>query len=313
MPKIAYIEKSFRQDSLVMIATCNRIIEEYAVQGFDLTLRQMFYQLVSRDIIENTQRSYKRLGELVNNARLAGMIDWLRIVDRTRNVRDNSHWSNPADIINSAARGYAIDKWADQEYRVLVAIEKDALVGVIEGVCRRLDVPHFSCRGYTSQSEMWSLGRRFQRIIDAGQIPVVLHLGDHDPSGIDMSRDITERLTMFMGGTTFERLALNMSQVEEYNPPPNPAKLSDSRANGYIAEFGRESWELDALEPQVIANLIESAVVRFRDDDKWNAAVERQEAQRALLTDAAERWGEVQGFLLRDDDLLNQLGAFDDE
>lgn len=305
MPKIAYIEKAFRPDSLDMIATCNRIITDYLAQGYDLTLRQLYYQLVARDIIENSDRSYKRLGDLVNNARLAGMVDWHHITDRTRNLRENSHWGTPGEIIRSAANSYAIDKWADQEYRVEVWVEKDALVGVIGRICQQLDVPYFSCRGYTSQSEMWVGARRIQRHADYGQTPVILHLGDHDPSGRDMSRDIADRMELFMGGVEFERLALNYDQIEQYNPPPNPAKITDSRASAYIAEFGSESWELDALEPSVISNLIEQAITQFRDDDLWEAAVEREAAERALLADAASRWSDIRYYLLQPDEEAN--------
>lgn len=302
MPKIAYIEKAFRPDSLDMIATCNRIIADYMAQGYDLTLRQLYYQLVARDIIENSDRSYKRLGDLINNARLAGLVDWYHITDRTRNLRSNSHWAVPGEIIKSAADSYALDKWVNQPFRVEVWVEKDALVGVVGRICSRLDVPYFSCRGYTSQSEMWSGARRIQRHADYGQTPVILHLGDHDPSGRDMSRDIADRMELFMGGVTFNRLALNYNQIEQYNPPPNPAKITDSRASAYIAEFGRESWELDALEPSIISDLIEQAVIQFRDDDLWDAAVERETSERALLANAASRWSDIRDFLLESDE-----------
>jgi hypothetical protein len=144
MPKICYVSKNFSPDSLGIIETANHIVEEYAQQGFVLTLRQLYYQFVARDIIPNTQQSYKRLGSIVNDARLAGLIDWEYITDRTRNLQKNSHWSKPGDIIDSAALTYRVDLWEGQKRRVEVWIEKDALVGVIEGVCRELDVPFFS-------------------------------------------------------------------------------------------------------------------------------------------------------------------------
>jgi hypothetical protein len=199
--------------------------------------------------------------------------------------------------MQAAVHSYKIDKWERQPHRVEVWIEKDALTGVIAPVCRRLDVAYFACRGYTSQSEMWSAAQRMQRRIDQDQIPVILHLGDHDPSGIDMTRDVIDRLTLFMGGLKVDRLALNFNQVEEHQPPPNPAKLEDTRADAYIARFGMESWELDALEPTVIARLIEDAVSQFRDDDLWQEA-EAQEAEGlTLLQRAAGHWAEVAEFL----------------
>jgi hypothetical protein len=228
-----------------MVAKANEIIAEYAAQGFDLTLRQIYYQFVSRDIIPNTQKDYKNLGSIVNDARLAGLIDWESIVDRTRELRSLSHWDGPDSIIDACAGQFNVDRWKGQRYRPEVWIEKDALVGVFERACNELDVPLLSCRGYTSQSEMWGASQRMLRYKRAKQTPIVFHFGDHDPSGKDMSRDILDRLELFTRGQIkFQRLALNMEQVEQYNPPPNPAKISDSRANGYIAEFGNESWEL---------------------------------------------------------------------
>lgn len=300
MPKIAYKDINFGPDRLEMIRKANEIIDEYTAQGYDLTLRQLYYQFVSRDFIKNKQSEYKRLGDIVNDARLAGLIDWDHITDRTRNLRSLSHWSSPKGIIKSAADSFHIDMWKNQNHRVEVWIEKDALVGVIEGVCTELDLPHFSCRGYTSQSEMWAAAQRLRSYDRKGQTPVVLHLGDHDPSGIDMSRDIQDRIELFAQGRfrlEFKRLALNMDQVEEYEPPPNPAKTTDSRYAGYIELHGEESWELDALEPRVISDLIQENVDEYRDLEQWEVDVERETEMKEGLTAAAERWEEVTQFL----------------
>lgn len=297
MPKICYLPRRFKSDALTMIDQANTIVEEYAEQGFDLTLRQLYYQFVSRGLIANRMKEYKRLGSVVNDARLAGLIDWNRIEDRTRQLEEDPHWDDPAHIIANTSEWYALDKWEDQEYRPEVWIEKDALTGVIEGVCKQLSVPYLSCRGYTSQSEMWRGAMRLKRWVQAGQTPYIIHLGDHDPSGKDMSRDIQDRLTLFMGGVEFNRIALNMDQVQQYNPPPNPAKITDTRAFGYIAEFGHQSWELDALEPRVIAALIEHQILGLRDDDLWDAKVKEEKRGRALLQETSERWDEVEEML----------------
>jgi hypothetical protein len=302
MPKIKYQEFNFRPATLVLIGTANKIIAEYQAQGFDLTLRQLYYQFVSRDVIPNTPKSYKNLGSIVNDARLAGLIDWDTIVDRTRELRTLSHWNDPSDIVEACAKQFNIDRWAGQKYRPEVWIEKDALVGVFERVCRELDVPLFSCRGYTSQSEMWSAAQRMLSYRRKKQIPVVFHFGDHDPSGKDMSRDIRDRIAMFTGNQLkFERLALNMDQVEQYGPPPNPAKITDSRANAYIAEFGDESWELDALEPAVLAALVRGAVEGVVDQNKMNEATAEQEKHRETLSLVADRFEDVEAFLSRND------------
>lgn len=296
MPRIAYIEKNFQADTLEVIGQANAIIDDYLAQGYQLTLRQLYYRFVATDLIPNNMRSYKRLGSILNDARLAGHVDWEAIEDRTRNLEEVSHWATPAGIIRAAANSYRVDKWENQPIYVEVWIEKDALAGVFERVCTAEDVPWFSCRGYTSQSEMWSAAQRIAN--RAGdRDAVVLHFGDHDPSGIDMTRDIQDRLELFGATVDVERIALNYDQVEEYDPPPNPAKLTDSRAKGYIAKHGRSSWELDALEPTVLAALVREEVHALRDDDRWEVDVEREEEEREALAAAAKRWPSVQRFL----------------
>lgn len=291
MPKITYTEKRFSAGSLAIIEQANQIIVDYAAQGYDLTLRQLYYQFVSRDLIANKQTEYKRLGSIINDARLAGLIDWDTIVDRTRNMVSNSHWSGPKEIVDSCANQFQIDKWANQENRVEVWIEKDALVGVIENVCRKNDVGFFSCRGYTSQSEMWSASQRLLEYVENGQRITIIHLGDHDPSGIDMTRDIDHRLALFMGESAgaVNRIALNMNQVKKYKPPPNPAKITDSRATGYIKKFGNKSWELDALEPSVLEALIDATIAKYKDPDQWEKLVVIEQEHIKSLEKVARR------------------------
>jgi hypothetical protein len=297
MPKINYQPKTFGDASLALIEKCNEIIEDYTAQGFVLTLRQLYYQLVSRDIIPNKQSEYKRIGSIVNDARLAGLIDWNAIEDRTRNLRRLSRWNTPNEIVESCARQFHMDMWEGQDVRPEVWIEKDALVGVIEGICNEYDVPFFSCRGYTSQSEMWGASQRLRKIKQHGQAPIIFHFGDHDPSGKDMTRDIIDRLNLFLGGPKLERLALNMDQVEQYNPPPNPAKTTDSRYAGYIKEFGDESWELDALEPSVIADLIRGALDDLIDRDPWDDRRAKIAENKRELSLISENWNRVVKFL----------------
>ena len=298
MPKICYEPRKFSAVSLAVVEQANEIVEEYAEQGFDLTLRQLYYQFVSRDLLANKQSEYKRLGSVVNDARLAGLIDWDAIVDRTRNLRDQAHWGSAPGIIEACAKQFRLDKWDSQKNRVEVWIEKDALVGVIDGVCKEHDVPYFSCRGYTSQSEMWAASQRLRVHAENGQLPVILHLGDHDPSGLDMSRDIKDRLKLFMthhgqNPPTFKRLALNMDQVEEYDPPPNPTKLTDSRASAYVQEYGDESWELDALEPAVLAELIRVNIRDFRDEALWDLSKNEEDEAKNSISLVANNWDDI--------------------
>jgi predicted acyl esterase len=297
MPKICYVERNFAAGSMAMIKHATQIIADYARQGYTLTLRQLYYQFVSRDLIPNKQSEYKRLGSVVNDARLAGLIDWNAIEDRTRELRALSHWESPSEIVDAVATQYRIDKWADQPCRIEVWIEKDALVGVFERVCRDLDVPILSCRGYTSQSEMWSASQRLRRLSKRGQQIVILHFGDHDPSGIDMTRDIRDRLSLFGLDLDLRRLALNMDQVDEHKPPPNPAKQTDSRYTGYLQAYGDESWELDALEPNTLAGLVRREVMSLRDESAWETASDSETVQKGLLQTVSDRWDAVASFV----------------
>lgn len=301
MPKIQYKEINFRPKSLELIGLVNQVINEYKAQGYGLTLRQAYYQLVARGYIPNNERSYKNIGyknigNLINDGRLAGLIDWTAITDRTRNLRGNSHWSNPSDVIASAKYSYLLNKWKGQPNYVEVWVEKDALVDIVGQACRPLDTPYFSCRGYTSQSEMWSAAQRFIRQGDR-ENRIIIHLGDHDPSGIDMTRDIQERLTMFGANVHVKRVALTMEQIETYNPPPNPAKMTDSRCWKYIENFGYESWELDALEPKMLTNLITEQVTMYRDDEIYQAVCDREDREKEELQMLVDSYDEAINYL----------------
>lgn len=296
MPKIQYKEIKFRQNSLDLINLVNQVVGEYEAQGYELTLRQTYYQLVARGYIPNNERSYKNVGNLINDGRLAGLIDWYSITDRTRYLRGNSHWEKPADVIASAKYSYLLDKWQGQPNYVEVWVEKDALVDIVGQACDPIDTPYFSCRGYTSQSEMWSAARRFLRQNHREQ-RVIIHLGDHDPSGIDMTRDIQERLNMFGADVYVKRVALTMNQIDQYNPPPNPAKLSDSRCHAYMEQFGDESWELDALEPKVITDLIRCEVTAFRDDVIYQAVCDREDREKKELQMLVDSYDEAVAYL----------------
>lgn len=296
MPKILYKEIKFQQKSLDLIQLVNQVVDEYSAQGYELTLRQAYYQLVARGYIPNNERSYKNIGNLINDGRLAGLIDWYSITDRTRNLRGNSHWEKPEDVIASARYSYLLNKWEGQPNYVEVWVEKDALVDIVGQACRPLDTPYFSCRGYTSQSEMWSAAQRFIRQSNR-ENRIIIHLGDHDPSGIDMTRDIQERLWMFGADVEVKRVALTMNQIDTYNPPPNPAKLSDSRCEKYIDQFGDESWELDALEPKVITDLITDEVTAFRDDEIYQAVCDKESREKEELKMLERNYDRAVAFL----------------
>lgn len=298
MPKICYVPRNFKEDTLLVIDAANAIIDDYVARGLVLTVRQLYYQMVARNFIANKPSEYSRLASIIDDGRKAGLIDWSAIEDRTRNVRSNPAWTDSGHMVKTAARWYHMDMWANQKWRPEVWIEKDALLGVIENVCRDHDVPFFACRGYSSQSEQWAAGQRMLTWRRNRQMPIILHLGDHDPSGIDMTRDNADRVSLFAG---FEiqvvRLALTITQVRRYNLPPNPAKATDSRFNGYSDKYGDDSWELDALDPNVIVGLIAMAIGELKDEKKWKQRQKEIERERKPIQDAANRWADVQRFL----------------
>jgi hypothetical protein len=294
--KEQFIEKEFGHDAQVMIVKINQILSDYAAQGYDLSLRQLYYQFVARDAFPadrtwtwtgskwvrdpngtpNAEPNYKWLGDIVSDGRLAGLIDWDLIKDRGREMVQNPHWKDPADFLEVVAPQFRFDLWADQPSYVEVMVEKQALEGVLQPVCRQLDVPFTANKGYSSSSALYEASKRFLARAQEDKHLFVVYLGDHDPSGIDMSRDVEDRLNMFintsMGFRSSEgdllqvkRVALNMDQIRKLRPPENPAKLTDSRANSYVRRFGRSSWELDAIEPRALAQLVTDAVTEIMD------------------------------------------------
>ena len=288
--KIAYKDCSLRAEGLKAVTQANAIIAEYQEQGFVLTLRQLYYQFVARELISNDMRSYKRLGHIIDEGRLGGLIDWESIEDRTRKLSRLATWDSPSAIVEACADQFRIDLWENQPYQIEVWVEKEALAGVIESACNKWRVPFLSCRGYTSQSEMWRGGRRLLRHIKNNKKVLILHLGDHDPSGIDMSRDIQKRIDMFIDRECFEfiRIALNMDQIERLKPPPNPAKATDTRFQAYRDKFGDESWELDALEPRIITGLIESHITKRIHKKEWRASDKKEKEYKHDLEKVSE-------------------------
>lgn len=325
-----FIETKFHDKVADIIARANAVIADYQSQGLTLTVRQLYYVFIGENLFpdswidtnynkrhnlspltKNTIKNYKRLAEILNRARLAGWMDWTAIEDRTRWLRDTYPYSDPESFIHSVMSRYTEDVWIEQQNYCEVWIEKDALVGVIERPCNEYRVPYFPTRGFVSQSEAYDAGKRLQRLAATGKSIHILHLGDHDPSGLDMSRDIEERLMMFarLGDVHFNRLALNMDQVRLYDPPPNPAKETDSRYAGYAAEFGDESWELDALKPKVIMELVKTHIEALIDKPKFQEAIEKEEEGRRRLERVSENWAEVTVLLDMIEQDNNEEGA----
>ena len=314
MSRIQYIKKKIGPDRLAIIDMANKILDEYSAQGFNMTVRQVYYKFVARDLFpddrtwrrlpngrwkadssgtKNAEPNYKWLGDILSDGRMCGLIDWGYIEDRTRNLEELPSWDTTGEMLNSAFNWHHRSRWENQPYRLEVWCEKEALIGIFASVCDKWDVPYFACRGYVSLSEAWRAAERLKGYVDNDQDPIILHFGDHDPSGVDMTRDIGARFEKFGVSLDVQRMALNMDQVDKFKPPPNPTKLGDARAKKYIAKFGYQSWELDALEPSMLIGLVEQMIEQVRDRDLWEEVIDREVEDRAHLRTLCKQWPKV--------------------
>jgi hypothetical protein len=275
------------------------IVNNYLSQEITLTNRQLYYQLVSRDIIPNADEIYKRICTFLTDARYGGLIDWEAIEDRGRVPEKSSEWNDIKSLIKSATYSYRLPRWQDQEYYVELYCEKQAMESVLKPVAQKYHIYFGVNKGYSSASTMYDLAQRIKEKINEGKRAIILYLGDHDPSGLDMVRDIHKRICEFLtsGDEVIDivgdeednpyfriiPLALNMQQIKEYNPPPNPAKITDPRAKWYIGEYGNKSWELDALEPKVLIKIAENGIKEFCDINKYNLWIKKEDEEKKAL------------------------------
>jgi hypothetical protein len=298
MAKEWFEDHNFKPATLRTIAHANRIINTYMAEGYVLSLRQLYYQFVSEDLIENSKRSYDSLKNTMTNARMAGLVDWAAIEDRERTPKSWLIEETERNALKDVEMNFALDIWDRQNVYVEVWVEKAALAPVVRRACSRWSVPYLACKGYVSASEAYNAGKRFEDHYYCDR-KVIVHLGDHDPSGIDMTRDNRDRVQMFANDADVEvhRIALNRDQVDQYGPPPNRTKKTDSRAYEYIMEHGNDSWELDALKPQVINDLIDGHIRTLIDEDQWFEDRQEERERRKPLAALYKRFDEVMEFV----------------
>jgi len=268
-------------------------LEQYQEQHITVTDRQLYYQLVAVDNIPNSKETYNRICKFVTDAKYAGFIDWDAIEDRGRVPEKHSEWESIKDIIHTACCSYRLPRWRDQEFYVELYCEKQALESVLKPVADKYHI-YFGCnKGYSSSSTVYDVAKRLKEQIENGKKAIVLYLGDHDPSGLDMVRDIRDRIEEFLTkgkhytapNVEVIHLALNMQQIEVYKLPPNPTKIRDPRAAWYISQFGNISWELDALRPDVLIRTTEQGIQKYLDEDKYHAIIELEDKQKKELED----------------------------
>lgn len=286
--KRAFKDINFKATTLDTIQKANGIIATYQEAGLRMTLRQLYYQFVTKNWLENTERSYKKLASIVSDGRLAGLIDWSAIEDRGRRPEAPPEFEDLKELTAAALNSYRLPRWEGQENCVELWVEKQALAGVLQPLASEFHVTLMVNKGYSSQSAMYEAARRF--LGQRERSPVLLYLGDHDPSGEDMVRDIRERMEMFgVEGIDVRKVALTMAQIKKHQPPPNPAKTTDSRFERYAAKHGDESWEVDALPPEVLSDLIRNAFSSLVDMKMMDEVKEREEDDKERLREAVEK------------------------
>jgi len=275
-----------------VVAATNEIMAQYDMR---LTVRQIYYRLVSPpyQLFENTARNYKGLVSILVRARENGDVDWRRIEDRARTLLngESSVFDSPEDYINWLFRSIT-EKYYDRslwnDACVEVWVEKDALASLVQDAASSWRVSVFPSRGYSSLTKVMEALERFPK----GKKTVVLHLTDHDPSGLDMTRDLTERferyahLTDFYGEIHIKRIALTMNQVRRLHLPPNPTKRADARAPAYVARYGDMCWELDALPPDELQRIVNEAISGEVDIESWKRGLDRIRREREAIGSA---------------------------
>ena len=282
---------SKNEQQLIII---NKIIEEYAKEGYILTLRQLFYQLVSRDIIPNSQKEYAKLSGLLVKGRMAGVVDWEAIEDRIR-VPHLPYWVyDIKDALNDTIKQYRLNRQERQDVYIELWVEKDALSGVLKRITEEYHINLMVNRGYSSCSAMHDAYKRIRNIVDNKKKVVVLYLGDHDPSGLNMIRYIKYRFIEFGlnsdvnegnldADVIVKHIALTDEQVKQYNPPPNPAKFSYPRAKWYVEKYEKTSWEVDALNPKILNKLVKEEIESRIDMDLFDEQIEQERKDKEKL------------------------------
>lgn len=299
MTKIAYEERRFAAKTALVIDQANEIMEDYD----SITLRGLYYQFVARNYLENTIRNYKKLGDIVRNARMAGKISWDLMTDRTRSLYGYNTYDNIGEAFDMASYRYKEDLHSDQDNYIEVWCEKDALTGTIQKPCNQRRISYFPTKGYPSISALKNAADRFKREVRKGKNVIVLYLSDLDPEGIAMPKTVQETFNTMGVDVDIERIGLTLEQVRRYNPPSSVAKATSSRLQDYIDEIGTdEVWELDALSQDVTQGLISSRLDELIDQDRFRVAEVVEDRNKRRMREIADRMDEVEEFLFGDEE-----------
>lgn len=347
----------------VVISHIKDIVWTYAKDRYILTLRQLHYQLVTKNWTVNHDTAYKKLSSILDDCRYSGEVDWKGFEDRGRVPSIPYMVDDIADAFQDTINTYRIDRQKGQPNHVELWTEKDALSGILSRSTRKYGIYLVVNKGYTSSSAIYGAYERVVERILNGQAVTILYFGDHDPSGLDMIRDIRERLTFFLshgnqlmkdpnfaskveewwdeheytwydlnyqeylsdkqmddlsrgadeiGYTRFDKagaafdagklawyisehelfsvkaIGLTMQQIKKYNLPPNPTKMTDSRADGYVKLYGKTCWEVDALDPKTLTEIVETNIQETIDMDMYEEAIKQEEADKNKIKEIIE-------------------------
>ncbi|MBA7660054.1 hypothetical protein ES703_68053 [subsurface metagenome] len=254
--------------------------------SFNPTIRQVYYRLVSPpyQVIENKTSVYKYYDAQMVRARERDDIPRDAFSDSSRRTLGGDYGYRGSEAFKKALieaarpENYTRPMWDTQPAVVEVWIEKDALAVLLNMVAEEYRVPVFASRGY---SPFTLLDKAVERFREKGG--VILDFRDHDPSGLDMCRDVQDRLTRYGGRFRYVPVALSYGQVQSFGLAPNPTKRADPRAAAYVGQFGDECWELDALPPDELNRLVDEAIRKEIDWTQWHEEEERIAEDREVL------------------------------
>lgn len=247
---------------------------EFIDQGYPLGVRQMFYRMETKGVVEKSEAGVRKVQDTLTNMRKRGAIPYYFISDNSRPVYHTRRYSNPAEAAEYWAANYRRSLWQEQDTFLQFWIEKDGLSSIFYSVTDDYDVPLHVARGYPSLSFLYSTA---QNLIDIGQNKriVIAHFGDYDPSGVDAARFTREQLEDFGAEFEFVRVAVTESQIASYNLPTRPTKKTDTRARHH----GDISVELDAIPPAELRALARKTIEQYIDPGvlSMSRLIEREE------------------------------------
>jgi hypothetical protein len=280
-----------QQDKLNKVIEVLAELEDYK----PLTLRQVYYQLVSREYIENKVSQYNMLSNLLKWARIDGYVSWDDIEDRVRAFHNAEGWQDKRRFLDGALSSflerYRRNLWQTQKRYVEVWIEKDALSSIFTRVCAPYGISVVVCRGFSSVSFLHDFSNRLAS--RNGRKPVMLYFGDFDPSGVEMLTAMKTTLKDELGvkGMQFKRIALLKDDIFTHKLPnnPNALKKTDTRSRKHVAAYGELAVELDALRPDVLEQKIEDAVKAQMNVRAYNREVDLYNKEMGELRELQKR------------------------